>query len=123
MDYTAPTSENELTFKSWLPRERFSFATLVLPFDGPTWTFLVLSSVSIGLSLTAMDNDKAGKYKSASQNVFIALATLIHVSLPNRWFAKARPSNAVVLLTWVMLSTLLGMAYESNLLSIMVVKR
>ena len=50
---------------------------------------------------------------------------LIQESLPHRWFRRNSDSRArlLVLFVWMMLSTVLGLAYESNLLSLLATKR
>ena len=125
VDYTDPISEADFTFKGALPKEKFSFATLYLVFDKATWIFVILSCVSIGSVLTMNDIFifKSWSPKAASHNVIISFMTLIHVSLPNNWFNEANQSKSIIYVVWVLLSTLLGMAYENNLLSMLTIKR
>ena len=56
-------------------------------------------------------------------NMAIAFVAPIQESLPHVWFHKSPfISKYTILFDWLLMATVLGMAYECNLLSILTVK-
>lgn len=114
--------ERELALYAAYPRETSKYLTLVEPYDPKTWAITVLTLLSVCailVLLTRLDNNAGGT--AAAPDLFristLSFGVMINESLSEKLISIDKKSAAlvIVLVTWIPISCLLGMAYQSNL--------
>ena len=127
VDYTTnPIGGYELCWKTRKPQEVTSVFTLFTAFDLLTWLAMVTVATLAVATLILCDVVHHPKtwHKYLFENFSMSLVALWQESLPHTWFRRTnRASKYVMLVSWLMLSLVLGLAFECNLFVILATKR
>ena len=125
-DYLPYISTYDFCLKSIEAPEVASYETLFLPFDQWTWMLIAIVSALVTLSLVLFDLIFSGylPHYAVFENVSMSFSSLIQESVPHIYFNRTSyEAKRILLLVWLMLALLLALAYKSNLLAILAIKR
>ena len=122
LDPSPQILERVIGFAVRIPVPVNTYHTIYRPFDVATWIFVVITTLSMYLTLWAIDKwhmnlrleNKSTPYQLAS----VTAVSLIGESMPANWFSVRQvPQGWLMLFFWLPLATILNNAYESILLS------
>ena len=145
-DYVGPIGAINLRFLSSSPQQIQNYLTLVNPFDGFVWAFLLASVVAVISSLIIIDTFYADWTKTSKKDIiyqsiyilvfkrnlghmklffsgiFITIGLIIEEDILDKYFRKQPCAKAreLLVLKWSMMGFLLTMCYKQILLSTLI---
>ena len=124
VDFTHTLTTYDNTYTSRKLQEVPSYDTLLLPFDWQTWLGICISlslvALLIGTSWNAMYSERRDLYW---HSLHLSYSIMLQQNILVKWLSTKSQSISITILFWLMLSNVLAMAYRSNLLSLMAIKR
>ncbi len=123
LDLSPQIFERLVGFAVRLPVPVNTYHTLYRPFDGRTWVFVAVATVSVVLVLWAINRFHPGIERRPSSSplyhlMSAASVSLVGESVPARWFfIRSAAPGFLLMFVWLPLALVLNSAYESILLS------
>lgn len=117
-DVTPPTSAYFRSYAASVPKKVDDFNNLHLPFNFAVWVFVMISIGCVALAFLAIDK---WSVKSNYDNFTLctkSYAIMINESISSQLTdINTTIPNQILLLTWLLSSFLISLAYQSNLLA------